>query len=179
MSKFDVDIAAGEYVLGILSPEQRHRFEERLEKEPALREQVARWEVLLSRLERGNQAAPPPDLWSRIERALDQQASASPFHTVRLNDGEWMPIRPGLERKLLYRDPATGTESYLFRMEPGALIEGHHHARAEECLVLEGDLTIGDLHLNAGDYHVAARGSIHPVLRSQGGAVMFVRGAVI
>ena len=34
MSKYDVDIAAGEYVLGILSPEQRHRFEERLENEP-------------------------------------------------------------------------------------------------------------------------------------------------
>lgn len=179
MSKYDVDIAAGEYVLGILSPEQRHRFEERLENEPALREQVARWEVLLSRLERGNQAAPPADLWPRVERALDQEASASSLHTVRLDEGEWMLIRAGLARKLLYRDPDTGTESYLFRMEPGASIEGHHHAHAEECLVLEGDLTIGDLRLSAGDYHVAARGSIHPVLRSQGGAVMFVRGAVV
>jgi quercetin dioxygenase-like cupin family protein len=176
MSKYDVDIAAGEYVLGILSPEQRHRFEERLENEPLLREQVARWEVLLSRLERDDHVAPPADLWSRVERALDQQPSASPFHTVRLDDGEWKPIRPGLERKLLYREPGTGTESYLFRMKPGALIEGHHHARAEECLVLEGDLTIGDLRLNAGDYHVAERGTIHPVLRSDGGAVMFVRG---
>jgi quercetin dioxygenase-like cupin family protein len=141
-----------------------------------LREQVARWEVLLSRLERDDHVAPPADLWSRVERALDQQPSASPFHTVRLDDGEWKPIRPGLERKLLYREPGTGTESYLFRMKPGALIEGHHHARAEECLVLEGDLTIGDLRLNAGDYHVAERGTIHPVLRSDGGAVMFVRG---
>jgi quercetin dioxygenase-like cupin family protein len=179
MSKHDVDIAAGEYVLGMLSTEQRHRFEQRLEKEPALRGQVARWEILLTRLEVGNQAAPPANLWSRVERTLDQEASAAPFHTVRLEDGEWMSIRPGLEKKLLYRDPATGTGSYLFRMQPGALIEGHHHARAEECLVLEGDLTIGDLRLNAGDYHVAAEGTIHPVLRSQGGAVMFVRGAVI
>jgi anti-sigma factor ChrR (cupin superfamily) len=64
-------------------------------------------------------------------------------------------------------------------MQPGASIQGHHHASAEECLVLEGDLRIGDLHLKAGDYHVAAEGSIHPVLRSQGGAVMFVRGADI
>ena len=176
MSKNDVDIAAGEYVLGILSAEQRHRFEERLEHDPVLRDQVARWEGLLCRLERGDQAAPPADLWSRVERALDQQASASPFHTVRLDDGEWMLIRPGLERKLLYRDPTTGTGSYLFRMKPGASIEGHHHARAEECLILEGDLTIGNLRLNAGDYHVAEGGTIHPVLRSYGGAVMFVRG---
>jgi anti-sigma factor ChrR (cupin superfamily) len=62
-------------------------------------------------------------------------------------------------------------------MRPGASIEGHHHANAEECLILEGDLAIGDLRLNAGDYHVAAKGTIHPVLRSQGGALMFVRGA--
>lgn len=177
MSKVDVDIAAGEYVLGILSPEQRRRFEERLENEPLLREQVARWETLLSRLERGDGAAPPADLWSRLERALDQEAPASSFHTVRLDAGEWMLIRPGLERKLLYRDPATGTASYLFRMKPGASIEGHHHDKAEECLVLEGDLIIGDLRLHAGDYHVAERGTMHPVLSSAGGAVMFVRGA--
>ena len=176
MSKNDMDVAAGEYVLGILGPDQRLRFEARLAREPALREQVARWEALLSRFDRGNIASPPRDLWARIDRELDREAYPS-FHTVRLDDGEWMLVQPGLERKLLYRDPAEGTESYLFRMAPGALIEGHHHARAEECLVLEGDLTVGDLRLNAGDYHVATRGSIHPVLRSQGGAVMFVRGA--
>jgi quercetin dioxygenase-like cupin family protein len=179
MSKDDVDISAGEYVLGILNPEERHRFEQRLENEPLLRERVARWEQLLSRLEREDQPVTPPDLWSGITRALDQEASAAPFHTIRLDDGEWMLVRPGLERKVLYRDPETGAESYLFRMEPGASIEGHHHASPEECLVLEGDLTIGDLRLNAGDYHVAPRGSIHPVLKSQGGAVMFVRGAVL
>ena len=178
MSKDDVDILAAEYVLGILSPEERHRFEQRLDDEPLVRERVAKWETLLSRLEREDQPATPPDVWSRVKRALDQETLASPFHTVRLDDGEWMSVRPGLERKVLYRDPETGAESYLFRMEPGASIEGHHHASAEECLVLEGDLTIGDLRLNAGDYHMAARGSIHPVLRSQGGAVMFVRGAV-
>lgn len=179
MSNHDVDIAAGEYVLGILSPEQRQRFEERLQNEAMLREQVARWEILLSRLERDDQAAPPVDLWPRVEQALDRQVAASPFHTVRLDEGEWMAIQPGLQRKLLYRDPTTGTGSYLLRMKPGASIEGHHHATAEECLILEGDLTIGDLRLNAGDYHVAEVGTIHPVLSSHGGAVMFVRGVSV
>jgi anti-sigma factor ChrR (cupin superfamily) len=179
MSNDDVEITAGEYVLGILAPEECRRFEQRLEAEPRLRERVARWETLLSCLEREDQTATPPDLWPRLKRALDQEASVATFHTIRVDDGKWMLIRPGLERKTLYRDPETGVESYLFRMEPGASIEGHHHASAEECLVLEGDLTIGDLRLNAGDYHVAAKGSIHPNLRSQGGAVMFVRGTAL
>ena len=179
MSKYDADILAAEYVLGVLSTEQSHRFEERMEKEPALRRQVARWELLLTCFEAGNGAAPLADLSVRIGQVLDQEKLAASFHTVRLEDGDWVSIEAGLEKKLLYRDPVTGEASYLFRMQPGALIEGHHHAKAEECLILEGDLAIGDLRLNAGDYHVAAEGTIHPVLRSQGGALMFVRGALI
>lgn len=179
MSKYDSDILAAEYVLGVLSAEQCRRFEERMEKEPALRRHVARWEILLTRLEAGSRAAPPAALSSRIGQALDQETLAASFHTVRLEDGDWVSIRSGLEKKLLYRDPVTGEESYLFRMQPGASIEGHHHAKAEECLILEGDLAIGDLRLNAGDYHLAAKGTIHPILRSQGGALMFVRGELI
>ena len=179
MSKYDADILAAEYVLGVLSAEQCRRFEERMEKEPALRRQVARWEVLLTRLEAEKQTAPPAALSSRIGQALDQEILAASFHTVRLEDGDWVLVRSGLERKLLYRDPVTGEESYLFRMQPGASIEGHHHAKAEECLILEGDLAIGNLRLGAGDYHLAPKGTIHPVLRSQGGALMFVRGGLI
>jgi quercetin dioxygenase-like cupin family protein len=179
MSKHVEDILAGEYVLGILDVEQSRRFEERLEQEPALRAQVARWEALLGRFEGGHQEAPPAEAWSRLERALDREAPVLLFHTVRVEDGGWTPIAPGIEKKFLYRDPATGTESYLFRMQPGASIEMHQHPRAEECLVLEGDLAIGDLRLKAGDYHVAAKGTMHPALRSQGGAVVFVRGAVL
>ena len=179
MSKYVAHIRAGEYVLGILDAAQSRRFEQRLEKDHTLRTQVARWEVLLSRFEVGDQEAPPAELWSRLERALDQEAPAPAFYTVRLEAGGWASIGPGLEKKFLYRDPATGTQSYLLRMRPGASIQTHHHAKAEECLVLEGDLAIGDLRLNAGDYHVAAKGTVHPALTSQGGAVVFVRGAVI
>ena len=178
MSEYDADIVAAEYVLGILDAEQSRRFEQRLEKEPALRAEVVRWEVLLAGFETRIEDAPPAAVWSRLAQALDREASAAPFHTVRLEDGEWMSIGLGVEKKFLYRDPITGTESSLFRLQPGAFIEAHHHAKAEECLVLEGDLTIGDLRLNAGDYHLAGKGTIHPVLRSQSGAVLFVRGAV-
>ena len=179
MSEYDADVLAGEYVLGILDVEQSRRFEQRLEKEPALRVAAAQWEALLTGFETGAEEAPPAEAWSRLAQALARQASAAPFHTVRLEDGDWVSIGLGVDKKFLYRDPTTGTESALFRLQPGAFIEAHHHAKAEECLVLEGDLTIGDLRLNPGDYHLAGKGTIHPVLRSESGAVLFVRGAVI
>lgn len=179
MSKHVDDILAGEYVLGILDVEQCRRFEERLENEPALRALVARWETLFSRFELEHQETPPVKVWSRLDRALDLEVATTPFHTVRLEDVGWISIAPGIEKKCLYRDPATGTESQLYRMQPGASIVKHQHPQAEECLVLEGDLAIGDLRLKAGDYHVAAMGTMHPALRSQDGAVVFVRGAVL
>jgi anti-sigma-K factor RskA len=58
MSKYDADILTAEYVLGVLSAEQCHRIEERMEEERALRGQVARWEVLLTRFEAGNGGVP-------------------------------------------------------------------------------------------------------------------------
>ena len=179
MSEYDADVQVGEYVLGILDAEQSRRFEQRLEKESALRAELARWEILLADLETGAGEAPPAEAWARLAQALEQEASVAPFHTVRLQDRDWVSIGLGVEQKFLYRDPMTGTESSLFRLQPGAFIEAHRHANAEECLVLEGDLTIGDLRLNAGDYHLAGKGTIHPVLRSQSGAVLFVRGAVV
>jgi len=178
MSEYDADILAAEYILGVLDAEQSRRFEQRLEQEPALRAEVARWEALLGGFETATEEAPPAEAWTRLAQALDREETAVPFHTARLQDGDWVPIGLGVEKKFLYRDSMTGTESSLYRLQPGACIEAHRHAKAEECLVLQGDLTIGDLRLNAGDYHVAGKGTIHPVLRSQSGTVRFVRGAI-
>jgi quercetin dioxygenase-like cupin family protein len=178
MSKDNIDMVAGEYVLGTMDARRRRDFEERLRREPALRARVAAWEAALTVLEGGVEVPPPGELWSRIARALDHDASAGPFQTVRQDEGKWTAIGPGLEKKHLYRDPLTGLESCLVRMQPGAVFAAHHHAEAEECLVLEGDLLIGDLHLKAGDYQVASAGTHHPTLRSERGGVIFVRGRV-
>ncbi|WIX31416.1 anti-sigma factor [Salinicola sp. JS01] len=67
----DIDILAGEYVLGTLSAAERHAVERRAAGEPALREAIDAWE---SRLQPYTELAPPltpsPGLWSRIERSL-------------------------------------------------------------------------------------------------------------
>lgn len=63
---------AGEYVLGTLSAQQRIEVERRLPHEPALRAAVDAWEErLLPLTAMAEPQTPPPRLWTRIERSLD------------------------------------------------------------------------------------------------------------
>jgi len=63
---------AGEYVLGTLSAQQRIEVERRLPHEPALRAAVDAWEErFLPLTAMAEPQTPPPRLWTRIERSLD------------------------------------------------------------------------------------------------------------
>ena len=62
---------AGEYVLGTLDAAGTQDFERAMETDPALRDAVARWEAQFAPLlALATPEAPPPDLWSRVERTL-------------------------------------------------------------------------------------------------------------
>ena len=92
----ELDIAAAEYVLGTLSAEERADFAQRLEREPALREAVARWQAQLSPLDdHGRAEAPPPEIWQRID-AVTLQRSRRPHGAVERR-------RPAPPRRLLAR----------------------------------------------------------------------------
>ena len=45
---------------------------------------------------------------------------------------------------------------------------------APDLLVLEGDLSFGELHLKAGDFHVATPSSSHPSGRTVNGCLVHV-----
>jgi anti-sigma-K factor RskA len=69
---------AAEYVLGVLSAQERRDFERRLALEPALRAEVEFWEQRLGVLaSEVKPVAPPPQTWSRIEAALGADAARS------------------------------------------------------------------------------------------------------
>ena len=53
------------------------------------------------------------------------------------------------------------------------MISHFHNEGHEECLVLEGDLTMGDLKLLAGDFHLAAKGSSHPAATTMSGCLLY------
>ncbi len=113
-------------------------------------------------------------LFSRVLATIAENTFDS-HTTVRAKSGVWMPFLDGVEIKILHT--AADTASYLLKMQAGSSLPIHSHGADEECLVLEGDLYIGDeLALGAGDYHRAARGVPHAKIATRGGALLYLRG---
>ncbi len=131
--------------------------------------------------------APPPELKARLWERLEAETggpqvwkswtadSPAPLHVVRAGEGTWQTIGlAGIFVKKLYSDPERDTVTMLIRMEPGAEYPAHQHGGPEQCLVLEGDLCVGDLVLQAGDYQCAPPDSIHDVSRTRGGCLLLI-----
>lgn len=172
------DGLAAEYVLGTLDGEDRQRFAEALARDPELRAQVEEWEVRLQGLGQGAASVEPSaGLWDKIEVTLDAPDTERPASvTVHASDGEWQQLAEGIEKKVLYFDKIARSESYLLRVAAGAQLPSHKHRSTEECIVLEGSFDIGDIHLEAGDFHVMEADTRHPVIYSEHGGTAYIRG---
>jgi anti-sigma-K factor RskA len=69
---------SAEYVLGVLGAAERHAFEQRLAREPALRDEVQYWERRLGVLAAEVAPVEPPSrVWASIENALATRAGNS------------------------------------------------------------------------------------------------------
>ncbi|WP_282606082.1 cupin domain-containing protein [Pelagibius sp. Alg239-R121] len=198
------ELGAAEYVLGTLSAESHAAFKRELSESEALRQAVANWEDRLSGLadldpqaappaephaelhaepHAEPQAAPPSDLWHKIDAAIEQSTrpdgeSKSFSTTIRSTDGRWEELSKGIAKKPLFTDPTLGTESYLIRLAPGARFSAHAHRMTEECLMLSGEIWIGELHLKAGDYHVISGQTVHDEVYSETGGTLYVHGEI-
>jgi len=123
--------------------------------------------------------APPtvraPELKARVMARIRGKKQFD-LMTVRAEEGEWITLLPGVEKKILSeRQEQGGVQSYLLRMAPGTTLPPHEHLADEECLMLEGEAMVGDIHLSAGDYHFARQGSNHGLVTTQTGALAFLR----
>jgi len=97
--------------------------------------------------------------------------------TIRSQGGLWDQVAPGVHMKRLHREG--NARSFLLRLEAGAELPGHRHEADEECVVLEGEVFLGELRVAAGDYHLARGGTTHNTIRSPHGAVLFIRSASV
>jgi len=96
--------------------------------------------------------------------------------TIHSADGQWKPFLPKVAIKVLRRE--AGIQAYLLRLDPGGVLLPHEHTEDEECIVLEGEVRIGDIVASQGDYHLAPKGVDHGAIVSDQGALLFLRGAI-
>jgi quercetin dioxygenase-like cupin family protein len=87
----------------------------------------------------------------------------------------WVEVQDGLHQKDLWTDGTVAAR--FFRLKPNTQIEGHFHPLDEECMMLSGDIFLGDILLQEGDYHLAPAGTEHLDIFSDTGALLYVRGA--
>lgn len=116
-------------------------------------------------------AAVKTRLMARV-RAAGQQA----LRTIQADEGKWKPFLPRVDIKVLRK--SEGSLSYLLKLDPGAILLPHDHPMDEECMVLDGEVRIGDVVARAGAYHFAPKGLAHDPIVSDTGALLFLRGAV-
>jgi hypothetical protein len=124
--------------------------------------------------------APPPGSKAKLFASLPPPEPALKIEP--LTGAAFVPsgLR-GITYRLLNEDRRTGRLTALVRMAPGTTLRGHahdEHGEVEECLVLEGELTVGDAVMRAGDYQRALPGSEHIEQRSEAGALLYFSGTL-
>jgi putative transcriptional regulator len=180
------------YLAGALRPDERDRFEDHLREHCAtcraevealapaavalasgvrpLAPDPRTRQALLARV-----AAQPPGGGSPLRRQLDVPAGEAEILIRRADSAVWEPADvPGVFIRTLSVDREKNQFTALVRMGPGRTYPAHRHAGPEECLVLEGDLRVGDEVMRAGDYQRAAVGSRHGVQSTEGGCLLLI-----
>jgi quercetin dioxygenase-like cupin family protein len=170
------DMLASEYVLGTLTGAARRRFERLVRDDTDLAGVVQEWERRLNLLNAElAPIMPPAGLKSAIEQRIGQGTFRDGF-SIRANEGDWLTLVPGVERKSLSKDGKSATASALYRLAPGTVFEPHEHPSDEECYIIEGDLQVGGAALKGGDYFFIRRGGHHGAIHTRDGALLFIRG---
>jgi quercetin dioxygenase-like cupin family protein len=169
---------AANYVLGLSTGEERDAVARGIGTNPALASEVAYWSDQLAPLAGGDEIAPPPGLFERVQAAIASRSQLLPGTlTVRAQEGAWEPLSPGVDRKMLWDAGPNGRATFLVRMAPGARYAAHPHDDDEECYVVAGDVTFDTLTLRGGDYHLARRGVPHPAATSVTGCLLLITAA--
>ena len=177
----DLDQTAAAYALGISRGVARAEIEARLSGNPALQAKVKLWQENFMAIDLAcGRQVPPAGLFGTIVAAIGvNEAALSGTLTRRAGTGVWTEMSPGVTYTILFDDPVTKRRSMLVRALPGATYESHFHDEGhEECLILEGDLVMGDLKLLAGDFHLAAKGSSHPPATTVSGCLLHISMAL-
>jgi anti-sigma factor ChrR (cupin superfamily) len=180
MSNSDDDIDAALFAAGALTDAEIDAFKRRLKRDPAVAAKSREWEGALSSLATfAGEIEPPVELLASIEARIDARTKLEKMsRTLRANEGEWIMLGPGIRCKELMRNDVIGRWTILVDAQPGACFPPHEHAQDEVIFMISGDLSIGDVTLEAGDFHFSSKGSRHPENRMRAGCRCIIAQAM-
>lgn len=98
--------------------------------------------------------------------------------TIRAAESQWRRVSELVEIRVVRRDVASGRQTVMFRLRPGAVVVAHGHTEEEQCLVLEGEIEIDDHILRKGDLHIARPGARHAPTTTRTGALLWVTSEI-
>jgi quercetin dioxygenase-like cupin family protein len=116
---------------------------------------------------------------SRPPRSSRRAELAPGILLVRPEGLEWraLPMVPGIDVKVLFRDEEAGIFRALVRMAPGAELPRHQHAAHEEIYIVEGTAVHAGVEARAGEYCHSDPGSVHEAISSPAGCTLFLVGS--
>lgn len=123
---------------------------------------------------RGTSLGHPASVWRELLGGILPLAGPEGTTVRGSGDAGWQEMAPGVTVRELWGD--SDRWSRYYRLQPGTRLPEHGHRQDEECMVMEGEIYLGDILLLAGDYQVAPPGSRHRELTTDTGALLFVRG---
>jgi quercetin dioxygenase-like cupin family protein len=112
--------------------------------------------------------------WQRglTQTAARQAQGQTPWQAP----GPWVRSGPGVQVMPLFAQ--RHVVSMLVQFEAGARVPDHGHELDEDCLVLAGEMFLGDILLRAGDYQLAPAGGSHVNETSDVGVCFYFHGAI-
>jgi anti-sigma factor ChrR (cupin superfamily) len=174
----DHEIATG-YVLGTLEGAEREIARIRAIEDRTFGSLIEKWEAWFAPLALAEEVTPPNNLLAGIEAQIQNSEVELPGTiTKRANSGEWTDVAPGLRIKMLNQIAKIKRQTFIAEFLPGTEYVDHSHDQDEEIYIISGDLIIGDIVLNAGDFHVAYAGKHHPTHRTRTGCVCIISQAI-
>lgn len=168
------------YALEAMGDDEQRQFEQSIDSAPAaVRKHVAAFQEVVQELAfSGPAIAPPASLKARLMARIAQEPQERPnegvFTFVRSAQMAWRDLGSGVSMKMLFHDSAGTRATMLLRLAPGGNLVAHRHTQVEEFYVVEGSCMCAGEFLQAGDYHRAEAGSVHPITSSEQGCLALV-----
>jgi hypothetical protein len=168
----EVQEQAALFALGALPPKEAKSFQQRLDAQcPVCLAELRECQSTVDNLAlAASQVIPPAGLRARLLDRIGTKPPLSEGRVVRAGDTEWEPNPiPGVHVRSLHEG-----KTMLVRLDPNTTYPAHDHPLAEQCYVLEGDVSSAGVTARAGDYIYMPAGSSHAPLYSEGGCVLLI-----